>query len=66
VAPSAYPRDVWRDEAFDNDDDGDDDADGVPARDVDGWIRQLPESPSGYQSSPANGLEDTDEDCAFR
>ena len=58
----------WRDEAFDDDDDDDDDedADGVPARDVYGWIRQLPESPSGYQSSPANGLGDTDEDCAFR
>ena len=57
----------WRDETFDDDDDdGDDDADGVPARDVDGWIRQLPESPTGYQSPPASGLEDTGEDRAFR
>jgi hypothetical protein len=53
----------WRDEDSDNDDD--DDADGVPARDVDGWIRQLPQSPSGYRSPSANGLEDTSEDCAL-
>ncbi|KAI4665279.1 uncharacterized protein J4E78_002739 [Alternaria triticimaculans] len=38
----------WREEAFDDDDD--DDADGVPARDVDGWIRQLPESPSSQRA----------------
>jgi len=52
----------WRDEALDDDDD---DADGVPARDVDGWIRQLPESPTGYQSPPASGPENTSEDRAF-